>query len=136
METVRTTYIGDLRTEAIHVQSGNKIITDAPTDNNGKGEFFSPTDMVATALGSCIFTIMGIKAREAGFSIDGATAKTTKIMRNDPRRIQEIKIEFDFTGRDYSDKQKRILKQLVKASPVPRSVSEELIQNITLKFNE
>jgi len=136
METVRTTYIGDLRTEAIHVQSGNKIITDAPTDNNGKGEFFSPTDMVATALGSCIFTIMGIKAREAGFSIDGATAKTTKIMRNDPRRIQEIKIEFDFTGRDYTDKQKRILKQLVKASPVPRSVSEELIQNITLKFNE
>jgi uncharacterized OsmC-like protein len=136
METIRTTYIGDLRTEATHVQSGNKIITDAPTDNNGKGEYFSPTDMVATALGSCIFTIMGIKSREHGFSIDGATAKTTKIMRNDPRRIQEVQIEFDFSGRSYTEEQKNILRELTKASPVPRSVSEELVQTITLKFAE
>ena len=134
METIRTRYLGDLRTEATHVQSGNKIITDAPTDNNGKGESFSPTDMVATALGSCIFTIMGIKAREHGFSIDGATAKTTKIMRNDPRRIQEVQIEFDFSAQTYSEKQKQILRELTKASPVPRSVSEELIQSISLKF--
>jgi len=136
METIRTTYIGDLRTEATHVQSGNKIITDAPTDNNGKGEYFSPTDMVATALGSCIFTIMGIKAREHGFGIEGATAKTTKVMRNDPRRIQEVQIEFDFSGRTYTEEQKNILRELTKASPVPRSVSEELVQTITLKFAE
>jgi uncharacterized OsmC-like protein len=136
METIRTRYLGDLRTEATHVQSGNKIITDAPTDNNGKGEYFSPTDMVATALGSCIFTIMGIKAREHGFSIDGATSKTTKVMRNDPRRIQEVQIEFDFSGQTYSEEEKQILRELTKASPVPRSVSEELIQSISLKFGD
>ncbi|MFO7939660.1 MAG: OsmC family protein [Bacteroidales bacterium] len=136
METIRTRYLGDLRTEATHVQSGNKIITDAPTDNNGKGEYFSPTDMVATALGSCIFTIMGIKAREHGFSIDGATSKTTKVMRNDPRRIQEVQIEFDFSGQTYSEEEKQILRELTKASPVPRSVSEELIQTISLKFGD
>ena len=97
METIRTTYTGQLRTEAIHVQSGNKLITDAPTDNHGKGETFSPTDLLATSLASCIFTIMGIKAEASGFNIDGATAKTWKIMSENPRRVAEVKIEFDFS---------------------------------------
>ncbi len=136
METIRTSYLGDLRTEAVHVQSGNKLITDAPTDNKGKGEYFSPTDLVATALTSCIFTIMGIAARENNFSIEGATAKTTKIMRNDPRRIQEVQVEFDFSELDLGEKEQNILRKLVKASPVPRSVSEELVQNVRLKFKE
>lgn len=134
METIRTTYLGDLRTEAIHVQSGNKIITDAPTDNRGKGEFFSPTDLVATALGSCILTIMGINAREQGFSIDGTIAKTTKIMASDPRKIAEVIIEFDFTNRDYTEKQKALLNTLIKASPVPRSLHEDIKQTVSLKF--
>ncbi len=80
METATTNYQCDLRTEITHVRSGSVIITDAPIDNKGKGEHFSPTDMVASALGSCIFTIMGIAAREHGFSIDGSSCKITKIM--------------------------------------------------------
>lgn len=136
METIRTTYIGNLRTEAIHVQSGNKLLTDAPVDNHGKGETFSPTDLLATSLASCIFTIMGIKAEASGFSIDGATAKTWKIMSENPRRVAEVKIEYDFTMCDLTDKQKKILQGLVKVSPVPLSLHADTLQNVTLKFKE
>lgn len=136
LETIRTTYTGQLRTEAIHVQSGNKLITDAPTDNKGKGETFSPTDLLATSLASCIFTIMGIKAEEAGFSIDGATAKTWKIMSENPRRVAEVKIEYDFTMCNLNNEQKKILQGLVKVSPVPLSLHDETKQNVTIKFND
>jgi len=134
METAKTKYLGDLRTEIIHVKSGSVTVTDAPVDNKGKGENFSPTDMVASALGSCIFTIMGIAAREHGFSIDGSTCKITKIMADNPRKISEIKIEFDFTVNSYSDKQKRILDYCVKTCPVALSLHESVIQNVTLRF--
>ncbi|MGE0089906.1 MAG: OsmC family protein [Bacteroidales bacterium] len=134
METIKTTYIGQLRTEAVHVQSGNKLITDAPIDNHGKGETFSPTDLLATSLASCIFTIMGIKAEASGFSIDGATAKTWKIMSEDPRRVAEVKIEYDFTMCKLDEKQKMILQSLVKVSPVPLSLHPETIQNISIRF--
>lgn len=134
METYKIKYTGDLRTEIIHERSGQKILTDAPVDNKGKGEYFSPTDLVSSALCSCIFTIMGIKARENNFSIDGATATTNKIMRNDPRRIQEIQIEYDFTTIELTDKQKELLQTLVHASPVPRSLHPDIKQNISLKF--
>jgi putative redox protein len=134
METARTKYIGDLRTEIIHVRSGSIIITDAPVDNKGKGENFSPTDMVASALGSCILTIMGIAAREHGFSIDGTTCKITKIMTDRPRKIGEIKIDFDFTNNEYTDKQKKILDYCVKTCPVALSLNESVFQNVTLLF--
>ncbi|TAL66545.1 MAG: OsmC family peroxiredoxin [Bacteroidetes bacterium] len=134
METARTKYFGDLRTEIVHVRSGSVITTDAPVDNKGKGENFSPTDMVASALGSCIFTIMGIAAREHGFSIDGSTCKITKIMTDSPRKIGEIKIDFDFTGNDYSDKQKKILEHCVKTCPVALSLNESVFQNVALLF--
>ncbi len=135
-ETIRTRYLGNLRTEAEHVQSGNKVITDAPTDNHGKGEFFSPTDLLTASLTSCIFTIMGIKAQAAGFSIDGATARTWKIMAENPRKVAEIRIEFDFTVCNLSDKHKAILEKLVKISPVPLSVHPDIKQNVTLKFKD
>jgi uncharacterized OsmC-like protein len=136
METYETTYIGELRTKVVHGRNGEEITTDAPVDNKGKGEYFSPTDMVSSALCSCIFTIMGIKAGENGFSIDGAKATTTKVMRNDPRRIKEIQIEYDFTGHDFTDEQKDLLRELVHASPVPRSLHPEIKQNVQLKFKE
>lgn len=132
--TIQTTYLGQLRTEAVHVRSGNKIITDAPIDNKGKGEFFSPTDMLATSLASCIFTIMGIRAEESGFRIDGATAKSWKIMANNPRRVAEVKVEFDFSNCNLEPKQKEILKNLVKVSPVPLSLHTDLVQNVSVKF--
>jgi putative redox protein len=134
METAKTKYLGDLRTEIIHLRSGSKITTDAPIDNKGKGENFSPTDMVASALGSCIFTIMGIAAREHSFSIDGSTCKITKIMTDSPRKIGEIKIEFDFTVNDYTDKQKKILEYCIKTCPVALSLNESVFQNVKLNF--
>lgn len=134
METVKTIYKGDLRTEAVHVRSGSVIITDAPLDNQGRGESFSPTDMVATALGSCIFTIMGIAAREHGFSIDGSSCKITKIMTENPRKIGEVKIDFDMTANDFTEKQKDILQCCVKNCPVARTLNESVFQNVTLIF--
>jgi putative redox protein len=134
MKTIETVYLGDLRTEATHMQSGNKLITDAPVDNRGKGEYFSPTDLVATALGSCIFTIMGIHAKDNGFNIDGSKCTITKVMRNDPRRIAEVVIEYDFSMCALEAAHREILQKLVKASPVPRSVHPELKQTVSLKF--
>jgi putative redox protein len=134
METAKTIYNGDLRTQITHVRSGSVITTDAPIDNKGKGENFSPTDMVASSLGSCIFTIMGIAAREHGFSIDGATCKITKIMAENPRRIGEIRIEFDFTASEYTGKQKKILDYCVKTCPVALSLNESVYQNVNLIF--
>lgn len=133
-ETIQTTYLGALRTEAIHVRSGNKLITDAPTDNRGRGETFSPTDLLATSLASCILTIMGIKAIDHGFNIDGAKAKTWKIMSENPRRVAEIKIEFDFSMCNLTDKNRDILRSLVKVSPVPLSLHDETKQTVSIKF--
>ena len=107
---MRTQYLGNLRTEIEHIQSGNKITTDAPLDNNGKGELFSPTDMFASSLGSCMLTIIGIAANTHGFSIDGTTLEIEKIMAANPRRVAEIKIDVHFPkGANYTDKQKRII---------------------------
>ncbi len=90
--TSQVTYLGDLRTESIHIQSGTKIISDAPTDNNGKGEAFSPTDLVANALASCMLTIMGIKAASMEIDMAGAIASVTKHMQSDPRMISKVEV--------------------------------------------
>ena len=134
METANTKYLGHLRTEIVHLRSGSVITTDAPVDNKGKGEYFSPTDMVASALASCMLTIMGIAAREHNFSIDGTTCKITKIMTENPRMIGEIEIEMDFTSNTISDKQKNILEYCVKTCPVALSLNESVNQNVTLLF--
>ena len=136
METAKTNYLGDLRTEMTHVRSGSTITTDAPVDNKGRGEFFSPTDLVASALGSCIFTIMGIAAREHGFSIDGSSCSVTKIMSDKPRKIAEVKIVFDMTANSYTDKEKKILDYCVKTCPVALSLNESVMQNVTLVFRD
>ena len=116
------------------MQSGNKIITDAPVDNKGKGEFFSPTDMVSAALASCIFTIMGIEASQRGFVIDGAIARTTKIMASDPRRIDEIRIEYDFSMLELSSEQQKVLNEITATCPVCLSVHPDLRKVISIKF--
>ena len=134
METVRTTYIGELRTEATHVQSGNKIVTDAPLDNQGKGEYFSPTDMVAAALASCAMTIIGIAARDNGFSVEGLKARTTKIMASDPRRIAEIQIEYDFSAVNLTDDQKKIIEFSANNCPVCLSLNRDLKRTITFRY--
>ena len=133
MTTVKTTYLGELRTENIHIQSGNKIITDAPCDNRGKGESFSPTDMLATALGNCIMTIMGMKAMDNGIDLVGTEIEITKIMADAPRRVGEVILEFNFPKRDYTEEEKRLIESVAKTSPVPLSVHPDLKQ--TIRFN-
>ncbi len=131
--TIKTTYLGNLRTENIHLQSGAKIITDAPSDNRGKGEAFSPTDLFATSLGNCIMTIMGITAMDNGIDIEGTQLNITKIMASDPRRVSEVVLEFIFPGKEYTEQQKHIIESVAGISPVPLSVSLNLKQSI--KFN-
>lgn len=134
METVHTIYRGDLRTIAVHLQSGSEIITDAPADNQGKGEAFSPTDMVATALGSCMMTIMGIAARTHEFDVDGTELSITKIMQSNPRRIGEIVVNIDFPPVAYTEKQKKILQVCAETCPVALSLHPDVKQTVRLNY--
>lgn len=133
-ETIRTTYLGELRTEAIHVKSGNKLITDAPPDNKGKGEAFSPTDLLATSLGSCMLTIMGISAREHGFDIDGTKVKIWKMMESNPRRVSEIKVELSFPKNNYTEKEKKFIEKAAFTCPVNLSLHPDLKKTIIFNY--
>jgi uncharacterized OsmC-like protein len=134
MPTSKVLYTTDLRTEANHILSGNTIITDAPPDNKGRGEAFSPTDLVATSLACCMLTIMGIAANEKDFSIDGTRATVTKVMYSDPRRIGEIHIDLEFPKYGYSEREKKIIENAAHTCPVARSLHPELVQQITFNF--
>ncbi|MDR1898019.1 MAG: OsmC family protein [Prevotellaceae bacterium] len=136
METLRTVYLSELRTNVEHLQSGSLITTDAPTDNQGQGEFFSPTDLLAASLGCCMLTIMGIAANAHGFNIDGASAKTTKVMGTNPRRVVEIIIELTFPHNNYSEKERKILALSAKECPVAQSLHPDLKQAVTFIFKE
>jgi len=135
MATIETIYLGGLRTEATHVQSGTKIITDAPLDNQGKGEAFSPTDLLSASLASCMLTIMGIKARDSNIDIDGTTCYITKIMAADPRRVAEIVINFKFP-KEYSEKEQQLLERSALTCPVYYSVHEDLKKTVTFGWEE
>lgn len=134
MATSKITYTGDLRTTSVHIKSGKEIITDAPTDNQGKGEAFSPTDLLATSLGNCMLTIVGIAARNHGFSIDGTTAEITKVMAEDPRRVSEIQVSLQFPANNYTDKEKAIIERSAKTCPVAYSLHPDIKQNITFSY--
>ena len=135
MATVETTYLGELRTEATHVQSGSKILTDAPTDNLGKGEAFSPTDLVAAALGSCMMTRMGIAARTQGVDIVGTRLSITKVMSADPRRIGEIIIDIRFPG-EMAPKARTVLERAAATCPVARSLHPDCKQTVRFHYGE
>ena len=134
MATSKITYNGGLRTTSIHERSGNEIITDAPVDNKGKGEAFSPTDLLATSLGNCMLTIIGIAADEHGFSIDGTTCDITKIMAEGPRRVAEIVATFQFPANDYSDKTKAIIERSAMTCPVHYSLHPDIKKTITFNY--
>lgn len=122
-------YNGELRTECTHLRSGSRIETDAPTDNNGKGERFSPTDLVATALATCMFTLMGIKARNSmGFDLTGMKADVLKIMKSDPRRIGGIEISFHIPENlvNTDERTKTILKNTAMNCPVLKSIHPDI----------
>ena len=134
MPTSTIKYQENLRTKAIHLKSNNTLVTDAPIDNNGKGETFSPTDLVATALGSCMLTIIGIKANDHGFNIDDIKMNVTKVMSSTPRRISEILIEFDFLEKSFSEKEKTIIKNAAKSCPVALSLESTIKQELIFNF--
>ena len=127
--TSKVIYKGSLRTEATHIRSGNTIITDAPTDNKGKGEAFSPTDLVATALASCMLTIMGIKADEMNINIEGTSAEIEKIMGSGPRRIAQLIIVINIPI-STDQKTKNILEKAALACPVDKSLSDSMIRDV------
>ena len=131
--TSKVIYQGHLRTECEHLKSGNTFITDAPTDNNGKGQAFSPTDTVATALASCMLTVMGIKARDMDVDLTGAEALVTKHMASDPRRISRIEVVFNF-GISPEDKVKTILERTANTCPVHYSLHPDIIKDITFNW--
>ncbi|HQS24298.1 MAG: osmotically inducible protein OsmC [Sphingobacteriia bacterium 24-36-13] len=134
--TSQIIYTSDLRTTATHLQSGSAIETDAPTDNKGKGERFSPTDLVATALASCMITTMGIKAQSMdNIVLDGTTADVTKVMYSDPRRIGKIVIHIQFPAslKHLSDKEKTILENTARTCPVERTLHPDV--ELDLQFN-
>jgi putative redox protein len=134
MPTIETKYLGEIRTQATHVHSGNTLITDAPVDNKGRGEAFSPTDLLATSLGSCAMTIIGIAAQTHGFNVDGTEIRITKIMAENPRRVGEVVLEFDFPKNNYSEKEKAIIENAARTCPVAKSLNQELKQTFIFNF--
>lgn len=133
MPTSKVTYLGELRTSSVHLQSGSEIISDAPIDNNGKGEAFSPTDTVANGLASCMFTVMGIKAREMGVDFSGSTAEVTKVMVADPRRISEIHVTFNMSI-EADEKTKTILERTALTCPVHYSLHPDIKREIVFNW--
>lgn len=133
MSTSKVTYLGNLRTENEHLKSGSTFITDAPTDNNGKGEAFSPTDTVATGLANCMITVMGIKARDLEVNMDGTTAMVTKTMAANPRRISKIEIVLDFPS-GIDEKSRKILENTGRTCPVMQSLHPDIEKEIIFNW--
>ena len=134
MKTSKIVYKGGLRTGAIHLASGNEVITDAPVDNKGKGEAFSPTDLLCASLGCCMVTIMGILAERSGIDITGTSIEITKIMKSDPRRVGEIIAEFAMPERAYLEKEKTSLENAARTCPVAYSLHPEIKQTISFHW--
>lgn len=135
MATATITYLGQLRTQATHVKSGSEILTDAPVDNHGKGEAFSPTDLVATALGSCMLTIMGIVAQRDSIDIVGTNVEVTKSMTENPRRISRIEVKLVVkTGQPLTETRRKKLENAALTCPVAQSLHPDLVKAVTFEF--
>ncbi len=131
---ITTKYLGELRTESTHLKSGSLVITDAPVDNKGKGEAFSPTDLLATSLATCMMTIMGIAANQHNFSLENLRCDVTKIMAINPRRVAEIIVEFHFDPNDFDEKKKDILRDAAHSCPVAFSLHPDLKKTTIFNF--
>jgi putative redox protein len=134
MVTMTAVYLGELRTEATHLKSGNRIITDAPVDNNGKGSAFSPTDLTCASLNSCMMTLMGMVAQRENINLEGLRAEIQKIMASNPRKIEEVKITYFHEGLNASDVQKEKLKRAALTCPVALSLHESIRQTVEFNF--
>lgn len=126
--TAEVVYTGDLRCELTHLKSQQTFHTDAPTDNHGKGEAFSPTDLLATSLGACMMSIMGIAARTQDLKLEGTKISVTKIMASDPRRVSEVHCTLHFPQNNFSEKEKKILENAARTCPVALSLHTDIKQ--------
>jgi uncharacterized OsmC-like protein len=136
MSTATVIYDGELSTTANHSKSGSKIQTDAPVDNNGLGRTFSPTDLLATALASCMITIMGMRANDGNMNINGTRADVKKIMASDPRRVSEVQVQLTIADRGLSDVQKKVLEKAARTCPVALSLSPQLTQSVSFTYEK
>lgn len=136
MATVSAKYLGDLRMECVHNQSGTKIITDAPSDNQGKGESFSPTDLCATALGACAMTIIGIYGKNHGVDVTGTEVEITKTMSASPRRIGKIEVVFKMPAKSYSEKEKASIERSAYSCPVHLTLHPDVEQVFTFIWQD
>lgn len=134
MPTIKSSYLGNLRTQSVHLQSGTELLTDAPIDNNGKGEAFSPTDLVCSALGSCMVTIMGIVAERSEVSLEGLTWEVTKVMQASPRKIQEIVLDFHWENPVDDPAMLQKLKNAALTCPVALSLDPAIKQTVNFNF--
>ena len=131
--TSKITYVGDLRTSSVHLQSGTEILSDAPTDNHGKGEAFSPTDLVANALGSCMISIMAIKSKDMNVDLTGSTIEITKIMQPEPRKIAKIIVVFNMSIAA-DEKTRTILERVAMNCPVLLSLNTDIEKDVTFNW--
>ena len=136
MADMKAKYLGGLRVECTHIASGTTIITDAPVDNHGKGEAFSPTDLCSTALATCCMTIMGSYAQQHDVDITGTEISITKTMSANPRRIGKIQVIFDMPDREYTDKQKASLERCAHTCPVHLSLHPETEQEFVFNWKK
>lgn len=136
MDTAQITYLGDLRTEARHVRSGNLLITDAPVDNQGKGEAFSPTDLLCTALGTCMMTLVGITAQGHGLMLEGMDARVVKHMAAAPRRVARVEVHLHIRAKGLNSRHKDLLEHSARTCPVALSLSEALEQEVHVEFTD
>jgi putative redox protein len=134
MTTSTVLYSGELRTVATHTRSGINIITDAPPDNQGKGEAFSPSDLLSTSLLSCMMTVMGILAERKGWILDGMEGTVVKIMADNPRRVSEIQVKLSIPTRDLSEKDQEMLLHTALTCPVAKSLHPDIKQDVSLLF--
>mgnify|MGYP003651619808 CR=1 FL=1 len=136
MVTSKVIYNGELSTVAKHEKSGTEIVSDAPTDNNGLGRSFSPTDLLATSLASCMLTMMGIRANESKLNIEGSNANVTKIMAANPRRVSEVKVEIEIYDRGLSSVQRTGLEKTALSCPVALSLRHSLKQTVSFIYKD
>jgi putative redox protein len=134
MATAIVEYLGGLRTKSTHQKSGTVIFTDAPVDNNGTGEAFSPTDLLATAYISCMLTIVGIYCEKNTIAFEGATGEVTKIMGSGPRRVERLEISLDFSANTWSEETKKLIMRAGESCPVALSVSDDMEVDLQYKF--
>lgn len=134
MDTAKVIYQGGLRTEATHLRSGQAIVTDAPPDNKGRGEAFSPTDLLSTSLACCMMTLMGIAAQERGITLNGLEARVVKHMASSPRRVARIEVHLSLDGSGLGERERAVLEHAARTCPVALSLREDLVQEVQFTY--